>query len=107
MVCHLADELKVNIRNHWRPDAAWLAGYQKIQLSQLVSELLGPAHTPSPDKKKSELVEALAKLFTDAAEGTVEDKKLAERLNQWLPSNLREGEDEMAEVDEVVSTKKM
>jgi hypothetical protein len=89
LVHHLAEELKVNIRDHWRPDAAWLAGFQKIQLSQLISEILGPAHTPSPDKKKSELVEALANLFTAAATGTVEDKKLAERLNQWLPANLR------------------
>ena len=40
--------------------------------------------------KKSELVEILVKLFADAADGKLEDKKLAERLNSWLPSNLRE-----------------
>ena len=90
----------MDIRDHWRPDAAWLAGFQKIQLGQLITELLGPAHAPSPDKKKSDLVEALAKLFTDAAEGTVEDKKLAARLNEWLPSNLREVE--AADEDQVV-----
>jgi hypothetical protein len=41
-------------------------------------------------KKKTELVSQLAKLFTDAAEGRLEDAKLAEKLNAWLPSNLRE-----------------
>jgi hypothetical protein len=38
-------------------------------------------------------VHALAKLFSDAAEGKVEDKNLAERVNQWLPCNLRLGEE--------------
>jgi len=88
LVHHLATELKVNIRNYWRPDAAWLSGYQKIQLSQLITELAGPANTPSPERKKSELVEVLAKLFTDAADGRLEDKQLAQRVNGWLPSNL-------------------
>jgi ParB family chromosome partitioning protein len=90
LVYHLAQKLKVNIRNHWRPDAAWLSGFQKIQLSHLITELAGPGQTPAAERKKSELVDVLAKLFTDAAQGTLEDKKLAERVNRWLPSNLRE-----------------
>ena len=32
---------------------------------------------------------AIAKLFTDAAEGRLEDT-LAAKVNAWLPSNLRE-----------------
>jgi hypothetical protein len=86
----LATELKVDIRQCWRPDAAWLSSYTKIQLAHLITELRGPTYAPSPDKKKSELVDAVAKLFTDAAEGTLEDKKLTERVNRWLPVNLRE-----------------
>ena len=35
-------------------------------------------------------VAELAKLFTDAAEGRMEDAKVADKLNAWLPSNLRE-----------------
>jgi hypothetical protein len=96
-VRHLADKLKVNIRNHWSPDAAWLAGFQKIQLAELVTQLLGPAHTPPLERKKSELVETLATLFATAADGQIEDKKLAERLNQWLPSNLRDAKEESAD----------
>jgi len=36
------------------------------------------------------LVSELAKLFADAAEGRMEDAKVADRFNAWLPSNLRE-----------------
>jgi len=91
LVYHLSVELKVNIRRFWRPDAAWLAGYQKIQLSHVMSELHGRLYDPTREsRKKTELVEVLTKLFTDAAEDTLGDKQLAERVNQWLPSNLRE-----------------
>jgi hypothetical protein len=89
LVCRLAIELKVNIRDHWRPDAAWLSSFQKIQLAHLITELKGPVHAPAPERKKSELVEVLAKLFTDAAEGKLDDKKLADRVNRWQPSSLR------------------
>jgi hypothetical protein len=92
LVEHLAKQLKVNIRDHWRPDAEWLSGFQKIQLAHLVTELKGSLHAPGPERKKSELVELLVKLFTDAAEGTVEDKEVAARVNAWLPSNLRDAE---------------
>jgi ParB family transcriptional regulator, chromosome partitioning protein len=89
LVCQLADELKVDIRKSWRPDAHWLGGYQKIQLASLVTELKGQAHAPPTERKKSELVAELDRLFADAAEGRLEDKKLAERVNRWLPVNLR------------------
>jgi len=91
LVHRLSVELKVDIREFWRPDAAWLTGYQKIQLVHLMAELYGSVYNPaSESRKKSELVEVLAKLFSDAVEGKLEDKQLAERANQWLPSNLRE-----------------
>jgi hypothetical protein len=90
----LATELKVDLRQCWQPDAAWLSSYTKIQLSHLMVELRGPTYAPAPDKKKSELIEALAKLFTNAAEDKLEDKKLAERVNRWLPVNLREEKEE-------------
>jgi hypothetical protein len=32
----------------------------------------------------------LDKLFAEAVDGKLEDKQLAERVNRWLPSNLRE-----------------
>lgn len=89
LVSRLAIELKVKVRDDWKPDAAWLAGFQKIQLSHLITELMGAAYAPAPERKKSELVEVLAKLFADAAEGKLEDKQLAQKVNQWLPSSLR------------------
>jgi hypothetical protein len=90
LVRHLATELGVNVRDDWRPDAAWLAGYRKIQLSHLMAELRGPVYDPAREtRKKSELVGALATLFTEAAEGKLEDKALATRVNGWIPANLR------------------
>jgi hypothetical protein len=90
LVEHLAVQLKVNVRDEWRPDSAWLAHFQKIQLSHLIVELIGAAHAPAPERKKSELVEVLTKLFADAADGKIEDKQLADRVNRWLPFNLRD-----------------
>lgn len=89
LIRHMAKQLNVNVRQFWRPDEAWLASYQKIQLAHLITELMGNINAPSPDRKKSELVTMLAKLFADAAEGRIVDKKLAERINAWLPVNLR------------------
>lgn len=86
----LAAELKINLRDHWRPDNEWLSGFQKIQLAHLLVELRGPIHAPPPERKKSELIDTLARLFTDAAEGTLEDKQLVAKVNSWLPSNLRQ-----------------
>jgi ParB family transcriptional regulator, chromosome partitioning protein len=97
LVQKLADQLKVNVREDWRPDAIWLAHFQKIQLSHLIIELRGAMHAPAPERKKSELVETLAKLFADAAEDKLEDKQLAEKVNRWLPSNLTEVKEETAQ----------
>ena len=94
LVKHLVGELEVDVRQEWRPDAAWLANYQKCQLTNLLSELLGPVYVPATEqRKKTELVEAITKLFTDAADDKLEDKALTERVNSWLPSNLRPAEE--------------
>ena len=88
LVAKLAEELKVNVRGDWTPDTEWLGGFQKIQLSHLVMELKGAVHAPPPERKKSELVEQLTKLFADAAEANLEDRALAETVSSWLPANL-------------------
>ena len=91
LVVRLAAELGVDVRRDWRPDAAWLAGYQKAQLVHLTNQLRGPAYGGAAErKKKSELVAELAQLFADAAAGTLADGPLAARLNGWLPANLRD-----------------
>jgi hypothetical protein len=96
-VHRLAKERKLKFRDHWRPDAFWLSSFQKIQLSQLITELKGPTHAPAPESKKTELVELLAKLFADAAEDKLEDEELADRVNRWLPSNFKEVKPDEAE----------
>jgi hypothetical protein len=103
LVWRLAGELDVDVRKVWRPDERWLSSFQKIQLASLIVELRGAAHAPAESKKKSELVSELARLFTDAAEGRMEDAKLAAALNAWLPSNLRdEPKDDAAECESAV-----
>jgi len=90
LVWTLATELGVEVRRYWRPDERWLSSYQKIQLAHLFGELHGPRYAKATEiMKKSDIVTALAKLFTDAAEGRLEDT-LAAKVNAWLPSNLRE-----------------
>lgn len=106
LICSLVTELKVNVRDHWRPDAVWLSSFQKIQLAHLIVELMGKIHAPAPEKKKTELVEMLAKLFADANEGKLEDKQLAARVNSWLPSNLREVADDGKESHSTHSTRR-
>jgi ParB family chromosome partitioning protein len=97
LVALLADELGVNVRRYWRPDAAWLAGFKKIQLAHLIGQLRGSVHEgPALKRKKSELVEELAGLFADAAEDRIADPELADRLNTWLPANLRQEQPEDA-----------
>lgn len=86
----LARELKVNVRQDWTPDANWLGSFQKIQLADLVTELKGKTHTPDPQKKESDLVEQLAKLFADAEMRKLDDRRLAAKFDQCLPANLRE-----------------
>jgi ParB family transcriptional regulator, chromosome partitioning protein len=92
LVVRLAEELKVNVRDDWHPDAEWLGSFQKIQLAHLVTELKGAVHAPAPERKKSDLVEILAKLFAGAAGRELEDHALAQRTNGWLPVNLRKPE---------------
>jgi ParB family chromosome partitioning protein len=90
LVWTLATELGVEVRRYWRPDERWLSSYQKIQLAHLFGELHGPRYAKATEiMKKSDIVIALAKLFTDAAEGRLEEG-LAAKVNAWLPSNLRE-----------------
>jgi ParB family chromosome partitioning protein len=91
LVWRLAVELGVELRRYWRPDERWLSGYQKIQLAHLIGELQGPVYAKAAEnKKKSELVTQLAKLFADAAEGRMEDAKAAAKFNAWLPSSMRD-----------------
>lgn len=92
LVRTLAAELGVNVRRYWRPDAGWLNAYKKCQLAHLAGELRGPIfdRKTADGRKKSELVEMLAKLFSDAAECRLDDPTLTERVNAWLPSNLRD-----------------
>lgn len=89
LVAYLAEKLKVNVRAHWTPDGNWFGVYTKAQLAHLLTDLKGAMHAPSADRKKSDLVVQLTVLFENARDGKLEDDKLADRVNAWLPSVLR------------------
>lgn len=85
----LTEELSVSVRGDWTPDAEWLAGYQKVQLANLMETLRGPTHgSAALKRKKSELVEELAALFSQAKEAPdgFEEPGLAQRVNAWMPA---------------------
>jgi hypothetical protein len=87
----LVERLQVDLRKSWTPDATWLSGYQKAQLGHLLGLLKGPVYSPTHEtRKKSELVQSLAVLFADASDGRLDNKQLAERVNNWTPSNICE-----------------
>jgi len=88
----VAHELKVSVRQHWTPEADWLSEYQKIQLADLIGTLKGEVYgSAALDRKKSELVDQLATLLSQApnAAGGFDDPKLAERVNAWMPTDDR------------------
>jgi ParB/RepB/Spo0J family partition protein len=89
LIAHLAAELEVHVREQWTPDADWLSSYQKCQLAHLMVMLRGAVHAPATERKKTELVKALAELFANAAANKLEDAALSKVLNEWLPVNLR------------------
>jgi hypothetical protein len=78
---------RVQVAQSQRQSARKAAGGSPRSKHPASGAVYSPAHETL---KKSELVEALAELFADAAEGRLEDKKLAERVNSWIPSNVRE-----------------
>lgn len=89
LVRALSIVLGVELRRSWRPDAKWLANYQKVQLGHLLAELHGRTYQPANEsRKKSELVDALTKLFVDAADGKLEDASVSARANAWLPATI-------------------
>lgn len=86
LVVRLASDLKVNLRDHWTPDAPWLKGYRKVQMVDLMKTLVGVP--PLADAKHSQLVVTLAEVFAMTKAGTHGDKRVAERVSKWLPKEV-------------------
>ena len=86
----VAADLDVRMRDHWRPDAAFLSRRSKEQLAAIARESGAAACLGGVGSyKKGELVKALERFFTRAAEG---DEKLPsdaiEKANAWLPGGM-------------------
>lgn len=86
----VAADLDVRMRDHWRPDAAFLSRRSKEQLAEIARESGAAACLGGVGGyKKGELVKALERFFTRAAEG---DEKLPseaiDKANAWLPGGM-------------------
>jgi ParB family chromosome partitioning protein len=100
LIVELVQDLGVELRDFWTPDAGWFTGYRKIQLAHLIGELRGKVHGHAAERmKKSELVESVSTLFAKAKAGEFDDAELCKRINEWLPSCVRLESSEQAELD--------
>lgn len=84
----VARDLSVDMRNHWRPDAAFLS---KRNREQLVSVALGSGYTDSAAQlskyKKADLVNALVRYF-EGAKAAADPTAQQIRAREWLPEAM-------------------
>lgn len=84
----VARDLAVDMKNHWRPDAAFLG---KRNREQLVAVALGSGYTDSAGQlssyKKADLVNALARYF-EGAKAASDPTEQQIRAREWLPEAM-------------------
>lgn len=85
LVVQLGGKLKVNLREHWTPDADWLKSYRKVQLIDLQTKL---GTSADPGLKHSELIQQLDALFKSAKARKLQDKAVVKSFNNWSPTEI-------------------
>lgn len=84
----VARDLNVDMKNHWRPDAAFLG---KRNREQLVSIATASGYADSAGQlstyKKTDLVNALARFF-EAAKSASDPTEQQRKARQWLPEAM-------------------
>jgi ParB family chromosome partitioning protein len=84
----VARDLAVDMKNHWRPDAAFLG---KRNREQLVAVALGSGYTESAAQlskyKKADLVNALARHF-ESARAARDPSEQQRKALAWLPEAM-------------------
>jgi len=85
----VAQDLKTDMRNHWRPDQIFFEKRSREQLLSIADEC-GFAQTRAylSGYKKSELVSCLRMFFIDALRA-VEPTPAQEKARAWLPEAMR------------------
>lgn len=85
----VAQDLKADMRNHWRPDQSFFEKRSREQLLSIADEC-GFAQTRANlgGYKKSELVSCLRMFFIDALRA-VEPTPAQEKARAWLPEAMR------------------
>jgi ParB family chromosome partitioning protein len=84
----VARDLAVNMTNHWRPDAAFLA---KRNREQLVAVAIGSGYVDAIGQlskyKKADLVNALARYF-ESAKAASDPTEQQKKARAWLPEAM-------------------
>lgn len=85
----VANDLDVDMRNHWTPDTEFLSKRSKDQLAEIVIDAgLEKKVSTASGSKKTDLVEAMVKAFAEAraAEKPSKDQSVAK---DWLPEPMK------------------
>jgi ParB family transcriptional regulator, chromosome partitioning protein len=84
----VARDLGVDMRRHWRPDAAFLGKRNREQLVAIAKEC-GYADTPGQlsTYKKADLVNALARYF-QSAQAEADPTPAQQKAREWLPEAM-------------------
>jgi ParB family chromosome partitioning protein len=84
----VARDLSVNMKNHWRPDAAFLGKRNRVQL---VSTALASGYVEGAGQlstyKKADLVNALARYF-QTAKAEADPTEQQRKAREWLPEAM-------------------
>ena len=84
----VARDIGVDMRDHWRPDTAFLSRRTKPQLLHITEEIGLNNEGPMAKLKKSELVRMLANRFERAC--SIEEPSESDRkARDWLPEAMR------------------
>jgi len=81
----IARDLKVSMRNHWRPDRSFFEKRTRDQLVSVAKECgFGDGRSSLSSYKKSELVSGLAKFFAEA-QSAADPTPAQRKALDWLP----------------------
>jgi ParB family chromosome partitioning protein len=84
----VAQDLDLDMKNHWRPDAAFLSRRNREQLIQIAKASgFADGRSNITTYKKAELVSGLLRYFADA-HGASEPTEVQQKARAWLPEAM-------------------
>lgn len=84
----VAKDLRVDMKNHWKPDASFLDRRNRIQLAAIAKECgYAEGRSGVANYKKSELVSGVLKHFADAF-AAAKPSATQKKATEWLPEAM-------------------